>query len=259
VDHLERECVVQKQEKNPERREDGRSKLKDKEQPGQSVVGFAGLASLKAQLFPQASVESSLTMNTTVEQEQIVARTIFNRDVPKNIPSSNISKTEVEPSSIESSQANRQVANKGGSLALKKADDQNSFKKVKKASVVIRTGEAFATEKRGVTAAAAEKRRKTLSEGSAYGARSGENERGSSKGAAILAAMQKAAALERAKASQRHKSGGGNLQYKMDGQRKEEAPAEEGPPKPIVLKPEWNDQIQSLEKLLHELKQARYD
>jgi hypothetical protein len=58
--------VVQKQEKNPERREDGRSKLKDKEQPGQSVVGFAGLASLKAQLFPQASVESSLTMNTTV-------------------------------------------------------------------------------------------------------------------------------------------------------------------------------------------------
>jgi hypothetical protein len=71
--------------------------------------------------------------------------------------------------------------------------------------------------------------------------------------------MQKAAALERAKASQRHKSGGGNLQYKMDGQRKEEAPAEEGPPKPIVLKPEWNDQIQSLEKLLHELKQARYD
>jgi hypothetical protein len=57
---------VQKQEKNPERREDGRSKLKDKEQTGQSVVGFAGLASLKAQLFPQASVESSLTMNTTV-------------------------------------------------------------------------------------------------------------------------------------------------------------------------------------------------
>jgi hypothetical protein len=56
--------VVQKQEKNPERREDGRSK--DKEQTGQSIVGFAGLASLKAQLFPQASVESSLTMNTTV-------------------------------------------------------------------------------------------------------------------------------------------------------------------------------------------------
>jgi hypothetical protein len=193
------------------------------------------------------------------EQEQIVARKIFNREVPKNIPSSNISKTEVEPSSILSSQANHQVANKGGSLALKKADNQNSFKKLKKASVVIRTGEALAAEKRAVTAAAAEKRRKTLSEGSAYGARSGENERGSSKGAAILAAMQKAAALERAKASQRHKSGGGNLQYKMDGQRKEEAPAEEGPPKPIVLKPEWNDQIQSLEKLLHELKQARYD
>ncbi len=57
---------MQQQEKNPERREDGRSKLKDKEQTGQRVVGFAGLASLKAQLFPQASVESSLTTNATV-------------------------------------------------------------------------------------------------------------------------------------------------------------------------------------------------
>ena len=63
--------------------------------------------------------------------------------------------------------------------------------------------------------------------------------------------MQRAAA-DRAKPTRKRRDGGGNV-TKVENQGSSEL-VEEMPLKPILLKQEWIDQIESLEKLLNELK-----
>lgn len=67
-----------------------------------------------------------------------------------------------------------------------------------------------------------------------------------------MAAMQRAAAADRAKSTRKRRDGGGNV-TKVENQGGSEL-VEEMPLKPILLKQEWIGQIESLEKLLNDLK-----
>lgn len=66
-----------------------------------------------------------------------------------------------------------------------------------------------------------------------------------------MAAMQRAAAADRAKSTRKRRDGGNVTKVENQGGSE---PVEEMPLKPILLKQEWIDQIESFEKLLNDLK-----